>query len=1076
MAEEIVFQADPFVETCNRLYSKWKAAVATDEAWGQGCDAIVILAGASQEDVVSFPKSLALHAACFQLELNDVLFAFCEDKIIALAATKKAKLLQALGSKLPDTFKYKLEVLTRDKTDKDKVNFETVITNVKGDKSAVKLGVLSKEKPAGGFSEEWAKALAAAEGVTTADVTNGVSDVLVIKGKQQLSAAKGAGQLSALLFKKTLIEKILDIVDSEKSTKMMALSELIEKDFTNVAGKCEPKLETDDVQILLPPVLQSGGNFDLKWNAQTDESGVLHLPGKGIPAIHVAAITVHHKLCCSTVARTLMFNAKKDQIEAYKALFEVFEEVILEIKPGVAMRKIHETVSSKLKERDPKFVSSLFKELGWALGYEVRDKRYVLDEKNKTIFQPGMLVCLRIGLENLTTSSKDDKGKTYSLLIADTFIVTSDGVQCLTEAAARKPKRVQWNLGDNEDDGKKKDDKKTASKEDIAKRLQQEENRKKQDKMTDAEKKADREQWDQRNEEIGAKRLEDQKKRRNKSGDVDVAQTVKKQTTDYTETDDYPTKAFGHSKTYTQLCVDEKSNTLFVPINGVPVPFHVSCIRNANFQQQGLSGGVLRVNLNAPGGGGLSMGQFDKKLTFLREISYRAIDVANLQMVHKAIADMRKLYTVAEKERQATAEVEVQPDLKTNPNRGPRLQNVRIYPNLQARGRKTEGDLEAHLNGFRFTAKKDKNNASLPASTRVVDIIYKNIKHAFYQPSNRHSTLIILHLRLLAPIMINKAAHKDVQFYLEIEDGESLLDNRRRNQFDKDEIEDEEKQRKILSKLDKEFKNFCDKTHQQLPAKSRNEPEGDKIWDWDIPYNELMFQGSPKNQMVELFPSVNCIVHLATKPVFIAELDEIDMVYYERVTPGGGNFDLALVYKKFLNTNPAPKLADCWERIGTIDMKYLDSVREVLQKSTIPQFEGTQTVNWTNVLRDYIKNFDDIAEDGGWKVIFGNDSDNEGEEDDEEDEDGDFGAELGSGSGSEFDGEDSSSDDLSEASEDDSDDGSEELGSDESEGMDSDEMENWAAADDKNTIQNEKKRKQDDSPPPKSKKSKSGKK
>ncbi len=52
--------------------------------------------------------------------------------------------------------------------------------------------------------------------------------------------------------------------------------------------------------------------------------------------------------------------------------------------------------------------------------------------------------------------------------------------------------------------------------------------------------------------------------------------------------------------------------------------------------------------------------------------------------------------------------------------RGPRLQNVRVYPNLQARGRKTEGDLEAHLNGFRFTAKKDKTNASLPTASRTV--------------------------------------------------------------------------------------------------------------------------------------------------------------------------------------------------------------------------------------------------------------------------------------------------------------------------------------------------------------------
>ena len=128
-----------------------------------------------------------------------------------------------------------------------------------------------------------------------------------------------------------------------------------------------------------------------------------------------------------------MFNAKRDQIDVYKHLFEVFEECILQIKPGVPMRKIFETASASLKGRDSKLVGSLFKELGWALGYEVRDKRFVLDEKNKATFQAGMLVCLRLGLDNLSTSSKDEKGKKYALLIADTFIVTESGVECLTE-------------------------------------------------------------------------------------------------------------------------------------------------------------------------------------------------------------------------------------------------------------------------------------------------------------------------------------------------------------------------------------------------------------------------------------------------------------------------------------------------------------------------------------------------------------------------------------------------------------------------------------------------------------------
>jgi len=99
------------------------------------------------------------------------------------------------------------------------------------------------------------------------------------------------------------------------------------------------------------------------------------------------------------------------------------------------MRQIYDTVTTQLKERDPKLLQHLFKELGWGLGYEVRERRFILDEKIKATFQTGMLVCLRLGLDNLATSSKDDKGKKYSLLLADTFIVTEDGAECITEGA-----------------------------------------------------------------------------------------------------------------------------------------------------------------------------------------------------------------------------------------------------------------------------------------------------------------------------------------------------------------------------------------------------------------------------------------------------------------------------------------------------------------------------------------------------------------------------------------------------------------------------------------------------------------
>eukprot|EP00960_Hanusia_phi_P007773 222549-Hanusia_phi.AAC.2 len=115
--------------------------------------------------------------------------------------------------------------------------------------------------------------------------------------------------------------------------------------------------------------------------------------------------------------------------------------------------------------------------------------------------------------------------------------------------------------------------------------------------------------------------------------------------------------------------------------------------------------------------------------------------------------------------------------------------------------------------------------------------------------------------------------------------------------------------------------------------------------------------------MVELYPSLHCLVHLATKPVFIVDLDEVDLAYYERLRPGNSNFDLTFIYKRFLDKDA--KLSDCWERISNIDVRHYDTVKEVLQKSQLVQFEGPQQIAWNNVLKDYVKNFDDISADGG---------------------------------------------------------------------------------------------------------------
>lgn len=60
-AAGVVFDSSVFCDACNRIFSRWEAHGA-EEGWGSSADALAIVSGVSQEDVITFPKSLALHA------------------------------------------------------------------------------------------------------------------------------------------------------------------------------------------------------------------------------------------------------------------------------------------------------------------------------------------------------------------------------------------------------------------------------------------------------------------------------------------------------------------------------------------------------------------------------------------------------------------------------------------------------------------------------------------------------------------------------------------------------------------------------------------------------------------------------------------------------------------------------------------------------------------------------------------------------------------------------------------------------------------------------------------------------
>eukprot|EP00731_Ephydatia_muelleri_P026734 Em0018g834a len=339
-----------------------------------------------------------------------------------------------------------------------------------------------------------------------------------------------------------------------------------------------------------------------------------------------------------------------------------------------------------------------------------------------------------------------------------------------------------------------------------------------------------------------------------------------------------------------------------------------------------------------------------------------------------------------------------------------------------------QGTLEAHLNGLRYTTLKGDK----------VDILYKNVKHAFFQPS-KNEMIVLLHFHLKHPLIIGKKKHKDMQFYTEV--GEIMTDlGRTQHLHDRDDLMAEQAERELRAKLDNAFDSFRKKVESQQQYHI----------DFEKPFRELAFHGVPYRSTVLLQPTTNCLVNLTEQPPFIIVLDELELVHFERVQFHMRNFDMVFVFKDYKK-----KIA----MVSSIPMSSLDSIKEWFNSCDIKYTEGIQSLNWTKIMKTINDDPEGFFENGGWTFLdSGSDNEEAGSGDDDSEGSDEYkptsdeeepGSEAGGGGGG--DDDDDSDEDYTSISEnsesEDEEDGEED--SEEESGKDWDELEEEAKKADK---------------------------
>lgn len=878
----------------HKTLERWTALERAWESRFTNTDAILIK-DSNDEDSIKL-KTLALQSWLFRFEFTNSIMAISKSSLILLANKEKLDLVNHLVDQAKRAGK-EVILIERSENNPEK-DYEKFLHHV----SALKLhkfGVFIREKQHGNFIINFEKEFKKA-GLEEVDVSIPFQEFLAVKSQEDIETMTKCAKANCILFHK-FVEQIENILDSSKPETHAKITRSLESAI--VANRKDLERAGLKVKFLdfpYHPVVQSGKTFDLKIDAESNENQL----SQNYILLNMA---VKYFEMNTNIFRTLLVDPSLADKQNYGALCKIHDFLIGSIRPGVTCSDVYTKTVDYVKTTYPELVNHLPVNFGFGIGYEFREACLLLNGKNeKGEIKTGNVFMVVTSLKDL----KGRKDQIYSMQVSDTILVGENITQVLTESVSKKIEDVGYVLEDEESEKpipKTKKEPKTAA---ASKPFELESDSTSNVPMANRTRLAKR--MEEINKEQGKQRLMknhqkelldikmEELEERLRSGNFNYkasesTKIVLEKIKAYTP-ENFPAKLNSRN-----IHVDLKKQCVLLPVNGILVPFHVSCLKNVTKHSENKMA-TLRFNFYTPG---ISAGNitfpssetYGSQLVYIKELTFRSSNVENFNQIAKDVKEIQKnlkqsISTQAENE-----------GVKLNlTNKLKFLNDIKMRPAMN--GRKTIGTLTAYENGFRFTNKSTNEN---------FDLALNNVKHAILQLCDQ-DMIVILHLVLENPVLINKKASNHVQFYTEVGFlSEDLHDPRKRNRaHDYDEFEEEELERQAREYYNKMFMEFCGYIEKHWKSSLKV----------DSPYPESSFYGSPFYNNVVIMPTSKCFVSLTEQPFLVISYADIELVSLERIDNKIKNFDMIVIYKDY--TRPV-------QTITNIPKNKLEAVKNWLE-------------------------------------------------------------------------------------------------------------------------------------------------
>lgn len=289
---------------------------------------------------------------------------FTKEELHILSSKSKIEFIKSIEHQKENQDLPHIKLIVRDKNDKDKKNYEKLIEVIQKDESK-RFGEFSKDRFKNDFITEFRKRLNELN-FQTVDVAAAFAYLMAVKEDNEIETIKKACGVTVEIFNKFVKDQITVIIDAEKRIKHSKFGDQIEKTIED--KKYIKNLDKSLLEVCYTPIIQSGGNYNLKFSAENDKNNI-HFGSI------ICGLGIRYKQYCSNIVRTILVSPTDDQQKIYEFLLELEERALEKLVDGARICDVYNSIINLVQSKDESLVDKLTKNFGFAIGLEFRESK-----------------------------------------------------------------------------------------------------------------------------------------------------------------------------------------------------------------------------------------------------------------------------------------------------------------------------------------------------------------------------------------------------------------------------------------------------------------------------------------------------------------------------------------------------------------------------------------------------------------------------------------------------------------------------------------------------------------------------